>query len=134
MSGSKGSQIAGWVVSGLVALLLCGPSAMGKFFDFEGKEEIFEKFGFSLELMFWIGIVEVVCAVLYLIPWTAFLGAILLTGYLGGATVTHVRIEEAFFMPILIGVVMWVGLALRQPGIFSLAFGSFRRHDAVERS
>jgi hypothetical protein len=71
-----------------------------------------------------IGVVEVIVAVLLLIPRASFVGALLLTAYLGGATATHVRVGEPFFMPILIGVFMWIGYGLRRPEVFSLALGS----------
>ena len=123
MSGSKKQKIAGWIISGLVAAMLMGPSAMGKFTEWEGKAAMFEKMGFSTELMFKIGILEVTIAVLYLIPQTAFIGAILLTGYLGGAIVTHLRVGEPFIFPGIFGVVLWVALGLRQPDVFKLAMG-----------
>ena len=75
--------------------------------------------GFTTDLMFRISIVEVIVTLLFLIPRTGFLGGILLTGYLGGATVTHLRVGDAAFMPIIIGVVVWVALGLRRPEIFS---------------
>ena len=50
---------------------------------------------------------------LYAIPRTSILGAILLTGYLGGATATHVRISDPFLMPVVLGVLVWGGLFLR---------------------
>ncbi len=121
---SKKQRIAGWIVSGIIALLLIGPSAGSKFANWEGKEAGFAKLGFTTDLMFKIGVLEVVIAVLYLIPRTSFLGAILLTGYLGGATVTHLRVDEPFFGPLIIGVVMWIGCALRKPEIFRLVTGS----------
>ena len=96
---------------------------MGKFLEWEGKTEAFSKMGFTNDLMFKIGILEVLIAVCFLIPRTAFIGAILLTGYLGGATVTHLRVGEPFFMPIVIGVIAWIALGLRQPEVFSVAFG-----------
>lgn len=123
MKPSRTRIIISWVLSILIGLLLLGPSAMGKFLEWEGKEAAFAKMGFTIEIMYAIGVVEVVVALLYLFPRTAFLGAILLTGYLGGATVTHVRAGEPWFMPVLIGVIAWVALALRQPEIFALAFG-----------
>ncbi|WP_237227299.1 YciI family protein [Rubinisphaera sp. JC750] len=123
---SKGRLIAGWMLSGLLAVFLILLSATGKFTDWEGKDEMFAKFGFSEQLMFNIGIVEVVITLLFLFPRTAFLGSILLTAYLGGATVTHVRVEDPFFMPILMGVLVWIACGLRQPGIFSLALGRAR--------
>ena len=117
------SKLAGWILSGLVTVLLCGPSALGKFLEYEGKEEAFAKMGFTTGLMVKIGVVEVVIALLFLVPRTSFIAAILLTGYLGGATLTHLRVGEPFIMPVIIGVVVWIALGLRQPMIFSLAMG-----------
>jgi hypothetical protein len=120
---SKTKRVVGWIVSGAVALMLCGPSAMGKFTEWEGKAEMFEHLGYTQDLITKIGFLEITLAILFLIPRTSFVGAILLTGYLGGATATHVRVGDPFFMPILVGVVMWIGLGLRRPEVFSLAFG-----------
>ncbi len=123
MNGSKKAKIAGWILSVLIALFLIGASAMGKFTQWEGKAEMFAKMGWAEEVMFTIGIVEVVIAVLLLIPRTAFVAAILLAAYLGGAVATHVRVGEPFFFPIIIGVLAWIALGLRQPDIFRLALG-----------
>ncbi|MFO0903661.1 MAG: DoxX family protein [Pirellulales bacterium] len=119
---SKKARIVGWVLSALLAALLIGPSGLGKFVEWEGKEEAFAKMGFTTDLMFKIGILEVAIALLFLVPRTAFLSAILITAYLGGATVTHLRVGEPFFMPIIVGVVVWIALGLRRPGIFAMAF------------
>ncbi len=123
MSGNRGMKIAGWIVSVLVFLFLAVVSGSGKFIGFEGMDEMLAKMGLDRDLLFRIGILEVTLAVLYLIPRVAFLGAILLTGYLGGAVLTHLRIGDPFFFPIIIGVVMWIGLGLRDPRVFALAFG-----------
>tara|TARA_R110002096_G_scaffold144308_3_gene301070 strand:- start:36 stop:443 length:408 start_codon:yes stop_codon:yes gene_type:complete len=130
MNGSKKLRITGWVLSILISLFLIFASASGKFTEWEGKAEMFAKMGWSEEVMVKIGIVEVAIAVLFLIPRTAFLAAILLAAYLGGATATHVRAGEAFFFPIIIGVVAWIALGLRQPDVFRLAFGSNTSYDA----
>lgn len=122
MKGSKTASIVGWVLSGLLALFLIVASAMGKFTEWEGKAEMFQKMGFTNELMMKIGIVEVAITVLFLIPRTSFVGAILLTGYLGGAIVTHLRVNYSIVFPVIIGVVVWVALGLRCPTIFTLAF------------
>ena len=121
---SSKSQIAGWVLSGLVSVFLAGPSALGKFVEWEGKAKMFDHIGFTNDVIMKIGVLEIMLAILFLIPRTGFLGAILLTGYLGGATVTHVRIGDPYFMPIVIGVVMWIGMGLRRPAVFSLAIDS----------
>ena len=97
---------------------------MGKFTQWEGKAEMFAKLGWAEDVIFKIGIVEVAIAVLFLIPRTAFVAAILLAAYLGGATATHVRVGEPFFVPIIVGIVAWVALGLRKPEVFRLAFGS----------
>jgi hypothetical protein len=70
-----------------------------------------------------IGIVLLVCTVVYVIPRTAVLGAILLTGYLGGAVATHVRVGAGAFpivFPIVFGVLVWGGLFLRDAGLRAL--------------
>ena len=121
MAASNKQRIAGWILSGLVAAFLTF-SASGKFTDWPGKAEMFQKLGYSIETMKGIGVVEVISTVLYLIPQTAFVGAILLTGYLGGATEVHVRAGEPYFFPIIIGVVMWIGYALRRPDVIKRAF------------
>ena len=127
MNGSKGTRIAGWVLSFLLATFLIVTSAMGKFTEWEGKAEMFEKMGWSEDTIFRIGIVEIVIAVLFLVPRTAFIAAILLAAYLGGAVATHVRINDAFWFPIVIGIVAWIALGLRQPGVFRLALGQSDR-------
>lgn len=123
MAESKTQRIVGWVLSGLLAVMLIGLSASGKFTEWEGKQAMFEKLGYSPDTMYKIGVVEVVVTVLFLIPRTAFLGAILLTGYLGGATATHVRVDDPFITPVIIGVVVWTAYALRRPDIIKSAFG-----------
>ena len=125
MTASK-SSIAGWILSGLVASFLVLASASGKFVDWEGKEAMFAHLGWSIEVMKVVGIVEVAVAIFFLVPRTAFYGAILLTGYLGGATATHARIGEPFFMPMVLGALIWLAVALRDPLVFRAALG--RKH------
>src|SRR5215470_6899945 len=72
------------------------------------------RLGYRASLVIYIGIVEFVCLAAYLYPRTAVLGAILLTGYLGGATATQVRVEDPWFIfPVVVGVLVWAGLLLR---------------------
>jgi hypothetical protein len=66
-------------------------------------------------------IIEILCVILYAIPQTAVLGAILLTGYLGGAVATHVHAGEPWFFPVIMGVIVWLGLVLRDPRLRELA-------------
>lgn len=76
--------------------------------------------GWPMSVAIPLGIVEVGCTILYVIPRTSVLGAILLTGYLGGATSAHVRIGESPHMAVLLGVLVWGGLFLRDPRIRAL--------------
>jgi hypothetical protein len=114
-------KIIGWVLSVLIVAMLLF-SASFKFRDFDGKEEAFAKMGWEVAVMKTIGIVEVAVAVLYLVPRTAFIGAVLITAYLGGAIATHVRVNDQFFMPIIIGVIVWIALGLRDGRVFTTAF------------
>ncbi len=120
----KVQRIIGWVLSGLLAAFLIVGSGVPKFMDFPGKAELFEKMGWSVETIYVIGVIEILIALLFVIPRSGFLGAILLTGYLGGAIATHVRIGDAPVFPIVLGVLVWVALALRQPVIWRLAVGA----------
>jgi len=114
-------QVLGWILSGLIVALLVLASAVSKFVEWDGKADEFAKLGWTTDMMFAIGIVEVAIALLFIIPRTAFVGAILLTGYLGGATATHVRVGDAFVVPIIVGIVAWIALGLRNNRVFALA-------------
>ncbi|MDQ8201397.1 DoxX family protein [Pelagicoccus sp. SDUM812003] len=122
MNKSK-TKLAGWILSGLLSAFLIFASASGKFTDWEGKEEMFSHLGWSIDTMVAIGILEVLIAILYLVPRIAFYGAIMLSAYLGGAVATHVRVGDPYFMPALLGIVAWVSLALRDPSVWNLALG-----------
>jgi glyoxylase-like metal-dependent hydrolase (beta-lactamase superfamily II) len=72
------------------------------------------RLGYPARLVIYLGIVELICLAAYLYPRTSVLGAALLTGYLGGATATQVRVEDPWFIfPVVVGVLVWVGLFLR---------------------
>ncbi|MCY2965939.1 MAG: DoxX family protein [Planctomycetota bacterium] len=120
MSSSKTSRTIGWVLCALVSFLLIVVSGVGKFYVTPETAEMFEKLGYSPELMKKIGVLEIAITLLFLIPRTSFLGAILVTGYLGGATATHLRVGDPFVFPVIVGVVMWIGLGLRRPEIFAM--------------
>jgi hypothetical protein len=79
--------------------------------------------GYPESVILGLGIVLLACSVLYLIPPTSVLGAILLTGYLGGAVATHVRVEDGLFpvfFPVILGALLWAGLVLRDPRLRAL--------------
>jgi DoxX-like family len=111
---SKGVLLASWVLSGLIIMLFL----MSAFFKLSNSPAIvegFTKFGYDPKLAMNIGIVELACTILYAVPRTAAVGAILLTGYLGGALGTHLRIGDPWYAPVVIGVLLWVALVMRYP-------------------
>ena len=116
---SKTMLWAGRILSAVPVLMLLFSGVM-KLMKPVPVLEGFVGLGYPESLALWIGIVELACAVLYVIPRTSVLGAILLTAYLGGATATHVRIGEPFFIPIVLGVLVWGGLYLRDERLRTL--------------
>ena len=116
---SKQSVWIGWILGVIPCLLLLFSAAM-KFARPAPVVEGFTKLGWPDRLALALGILELTCTILYLIPRTAVLGAVLLTGYLGGATATHVRIGDPFIMTVLLGVVLWLGLYFREPRLRAL--------------
>ena len=73
--------------------------------------------GYPADTVLWLGLVELVCLVLYVVPTTSVLGGLLLTGYLGGAVATHVRVASPLlthtFFPVYVALLLWGGLYLR---------------------
>jgi DoxX-like protein len=116
---SKKMLWAGYIISVLPVLMLLFSGVM-KLMKPASVVEGFVRLGYPEGLALGIGVVELACAALYVIPRTSVLGAILLTGYLGGATATHVRIGEPFFAPIVLGVLVWGGLFLRDARLRAL--------------
>jgi hypothetical protein len=85
-----------------------------------GVQQGFAAFGIPEALITPIGIVEIACAVLYVVPQTAVLGAVLVAGYFGGAIMTHLRAGQSPVAPFLTGVFAWAGLWLRDAGVRAL--------------
>jgi hypothetical protein len=111
---SNAAFITGWILTILPCLLFIGGGAMALIAPSKEMNEGFEKMGWQAHHMRLICALEILCAILYLIPATSVLGAILLTGYLGGAVATHVRVDDHnWFIAILFGIVIWLGLFLR---------------------
>jgi hypothetical protein len=116
---SKAALWAGWILSVLPCLMLLMSGVM-KFLQPTDVVEGFEHLGWDLSLAVPLGILEIACVVIYLVPRTAVLGAVLLTGYLGGAIATHVRLHELFIIQAALGVVIWLGVWLREPRLREL--------------
>ena len=114
---SKAMIVAGWVVSVLPSLALLMSGSM-KLIGSEELSKSFEHLGFPDKLALILGLVEIGATLIYLIPWTSALGAIVLTGYLGGAVAAHARLEEMnFIAPVILGILIWLGLVLRDPKV-----------------
>lgn len=117
---SKKLLWTGRVLSGLVVLFLFVDGLM-KALRVDSAVEGTVELGYSEDAVFGIGLTLLVCTVLYAISRTALLGAILLAGYLGGATATLVRAEDPWFVfPVILGVLAWAGLVLRDGRLWAL--------------
>jgi DoxX-like protein len=123
MENPRWMRWTGWGLSGLMILFML--------FDGGSKLALEQhvvaattKIGFPLEVIRPLGAISLVCTLLYAIPRTALLGAVLLTGYLGGAVASKVRIEDPLFSSVLFGVyfglLVWGGLYLRDPQLRAL--------------
>ena len=116
LAPSKAALWTGRVLSTIISLLL-GFDATMKLLEVAPVMKASEQLGYSAHAVFGIGVVLAVCVALYALPRTAVLGALLLTGYLGGAIATHVRAGDPLFthvlFPIYVAAVAWAGLVLR---------------------
>ena len=127
---SRSARRLGRLLSGLVILFMLFDGAV-KLVPWPVVTESMEKIGYgsSETLARGLGVISLVCTVLYAIPPTSFVGAILLTGYLGGAMASHLRIGSPLFTHILfgfyLGLMVWGGLWLRDPDLRRLL--PFRR-------
>ena len=118
-SVSKKSVWAGRILTGLVVLVFAFTAALGML-NPAAAAQGFAHYGYPPGSMVPIAVVDWACVLLYAIPRTSVLGAILLTGYLGGAISTHVRAGEPFFLPLGVGVIVWLGLFLRDARLRAL--------------
>jgi len=111
----KSTIWAGRIISALPVLFLLMDGVM-KLVKPRVVVEATVRLGYPESVILGLGIVLITSTVLYIIPATSVLGAILLTGYLGGAVATHVRVGEGLFsvlFPVMVGVLIWLGLYLR---------------------
>ena len=117
---SKKALWAGRVISALPALLLLFSGVM-KLMRLAPVLTGFARYGYPESLIVIIGILEISCTIVYLVPRTSVLGAVLLTAYLGGATATNVRIgDRSFIMTAVLGILVWLGLWLRDNRLHAL--------------
>ena len=119
---NKSSLWAGRILSALPVLFLLLDGVM-KIVKPAFVVEATVQLGYPESVIVALGVILIACTILYLIPRTAVLGAILLTGYLGGAVATHVRVGGPLFsilMPVILGAMLWGGLYLRDERVRSL--------------
>ena len=113
---SRGHLWTGRIIAGLIAAFMLLDAVM-KLMKPKAVADAFVRTGWPLELSVTLGVILLISTVLYLIPRTAVLGAILLTGYLGGAVATNLRLENPLFtntlFPVYFGVLVWLALWLR---------------------
>jgi len=117
---SRGRSWLSRVISALPILMMLFSAAL----KFARSPEVIEafsgKFGYPPGTIVPIGIAEITCVVLYAIPQTAVLGAVLMSAYLGGAVATHARVGDPFVAPALLGILAWLGLYLRDDRVRAL--------------
>ncbi|MET4047556.1 hypothetical protein BJD99_19935 [Rhodococcus sp. 1163] len=110
----------GWVLTALIAIFLIF-DGVTKLMNVQAVKDATVDLGLREEMMPVVGIVLLVSLALYLVPRTAFLGAVLLTGYLGGAVLTNWRVDKPLFSTVLfavyVGIVVWGALYLRDPKV-----------------
>jgi hypothetical protein len=116
---SKKLVWTGRVLSGLVVAFMLFDGAV-KLVPIEPVLEAMGRLGYPLDIARHLGVLLLSCTALYVVPRTQLLGAVLLTAYLGGATATHVRIGDPFWFPIVMGVLLWAGVYLREPRLRAL--------------
>ena len=113
---SKKALWAGRILSGLAVLFLLSDAAM-KVLQLPVATQGTKQIGYPESVVLGLGIVQLVCLVVYLVPRTSVLGTVLWTGYLGGAVATHVRVGDPLFshilFPVYVAAFLWAGLWLR---------------------
>jgi hypothetical protein len=118
-ASGKAATVTGWVLSGLVALMFL----LSAFMKIKGGPDLdkgMEHLGLPASMVKPLAILELTCLAIYLIPPTAVLGAILLAGYIGGTIVTHWRAGDPFIVNIILGLVLWLAIYLREPRLKEL--------------
>ena len=122
-AGSRPMRWTGRVMSGLAVAFLIFDS-LGKLLEVQPVIDGTKQLGYSPDLVFGLGVTLISCVLAYLVPWTSVLGAVLLTGYLGGAVATHVRVGSPLvthvLFPTYIAALLWGGLMLRDARLRAL--------------
>lgn len=122
MKQPRWMTIVGWVLTVLPALMFVGGGAAAAI-NPQSVTDGYKDVGWPTDVARYLIAVEIVCGLIYVFPKTSILGAILLTGYLGGAVATHVRIHDPKgAIAVVVGVVVWLGVYLREPRLRKIVF------------
>lgn len=108
---SKSRLVGGRVLGALVVLFMLWDGII-KLLVLAPVVDSHNHLGIPMHLAVWIGLIELACLAIALVPRTRLLGAVLLTGFLGGATAIHIRVGDPFYFPILMGLLLWGSLLL----------------------
>lgn len=120
MQAASGKAVwTGRVITAVVSLLFLFSAGM-KFVGGADVREGMAHLGLPESMIIPLGILEAACTVIYLIPASSVLGAILLAGYIGGAICTHWRVGDPVLPQIVVGLVVWLGIYLREPRLKAL--------------
>jgi hypothetical protein len=110
---------AGWIMTALVVLFLLGASVAPKFMGAQAAVDALTAIGWSSSSLIWLGMLELALTILYALPRTGPLGAVLMTGLLGGTIASHLRagspLASHTLFGLYLGVFLWVALYLRDP-------------------
>jgi hypothetical protein len=122
-ASSKRRRWIGRILTAIAVLFLIFDFSI-KLAHIQPVTDAFARLGVPDHLAATVGTLELICLAVYLIPRTAVLGAVLLTGFLGGAIMLHVRVGDPLFshilFPVYIGALLWIGLYLRDPRLRTL--------------
>ncbi len=120
---SRGRRVTGWIITGLLGAFMLLDALM-KFVQPKQVATAFVRTGWPIQLSVPLGVILLVSVILWLVPRTAILGAILLTSYLGGAAAANLRLLNPLFsntlFPVYFGVLVWLALWLREPLVSAL--------------
>ena len=115
--------LSGRIITAIPVLFLAF-DAVGKLLNIEPVRQSFQRLGYKPSISLAIGLLELACLIVYLVPRTAVFGAVLLTGFLGGAIATHVRVGDPLlthaFFPVYVAILLWIGLVLRNERLRAL--------------
>ena len=103
-----------WVFTGLIAFVFVG-SSFSKLIGLEEAVQKAAEFGISKSTYFYLGVIELIALVLFIIPRTSLLGFLLLAAYMGGAIATHLQHGESVMAPVIVQIILWMVAAFRLP-------------------